>query len=283
MAYHSGLLKAATALAALGLIAGCGQQATTSAGVTKTADCVPVDDGGNYTIVNGKFVSASAPAERIVERVVVEQAERPWYETVEATFPDKGYGFMGLNVRRNTATLIGLAPDAETKTAAFAAGKAAIEARSESEGYNIINGISVEGGERGVGAALAELDDAPTLDACQKAFRDTMQNRNVQFGLGSANILPASAQLLDAVSGVASLCSAYKIEIGGHTDSDGAAASNLALSQRRATSVRAYLQNRGVDVSGLTAVGYGETRPIDTSGTAAGNAINRRTEFTVSE
>ena len=206
MSYHSGLLKAATALAALGLIAACGQQATTSASATKTTECVPIEDGGNYTLINGKFVSAAAPAEKIVERVVVEQAERPWYELVEAGFPGKGYGFMGLNVRRNTATLIGLAPDAETKEAAFAAGKAAIEARSESAGYNIINGISIEGGERGVGAALAELDDTPSLEACQKAFRDTMQNRNVQFGLGSANILPASAQLLDAVSGVASLC-----------------------------------------------------------------------------
>ena len=89
--------------------------------------------------------------------------------------------------------------------------------------------------------------------------------------------------MLDAVSGVATLCNAYNIEIGGHTDRIGDAGLNQTLSQRRASSVMAYLASKGVDTSNITAVGYGETRPIDTSGTRAGDALNRRTEFTVSE
>jgi len=110
-----------------------------------------------------------------------------------------------------------------------------------------------------------------------------MKGRNVQFRIGSATILPDSASLLDAVSGVATLCTAYNIDIGGHTDRLGEDSLNLRLSQDRADSVRAYLDSRGVDVSNITAIGYGETRPIDTSGTRAGDALNRRTEFTVTE
>ena len=279
-------LRVATGVAALALVAACGGQvegAHQSQSFAKASDCIAVEDGGSYTIINGKFVKANAPEPTIVERVVVQEAERAWYEAVEASFPDKGYSFMGLNVRRNTATLIGLAPDAETKAAAFEAGKAAILATPEGKDYNVINGISVEGGEAGVGAALAALDDAPTLASCQKAFTDTMQGRNVQFRVGSATILDASAELLDAVSGVATVCNAYNIEIGGHTDRIGDAGLNQTLSQRRASSVMAYLASKGVDTSNITAVGYGETRPIDTSGTRAGDALNRRTEFTVSE
>ena len=274
-------LKTTPALVALVLLGACGQQATELATASQTVDCIPVADGGNYTVINGKFVSASAPAPKIVERVIVQEAERPWYEAVEAGFPDKGYSFMGLNVRRNTATLIGLAPDAETKAAAFEVGKSAILATPEGANFNVIDGISVEGGEAAVGAALAALDDAPSLASCQKAFTDTMQGRNVQFRVGSATILDASARLLDAVSGVATLCNAYNIEVAGHTDRLGDAGRNQSLSQRRADSVLAYLQSKGVDTANITAVGYGETRPIDTSGTRAGDALNRRTEFTV--
>lgn len=70
-----------------------------------------------------------------------------------------------------------------------------------------------------------------------------------------------------------------RVEVAGHTDSDGSDAFNLDLSDRRAKSVRVYLEKRGVDTARLQAHGYGETRPIDTNKTAAGKAKNRRVEF----
>jgi len=138
MAKRIGIIKTATGLTALALVAACSPEAAGPSASVDTVDCVQVDEG-NYIFQNGKFIRANAPAPTVVERVVVEQAERQWYEIVEADFPDKGYSFMGLNVRRNIATLIGLAPDAETKAAAFEAGKAAILARPESAGFNVIN------------------------------------------------------------------------------------------------------------------------------------------------
>ena len=66
------------------------------------------------------------------------------------------------------------------------------------------------------------------------------------------------------------------VEIGGHTDSAGAAEYNLALSERRAKTVQAYLAGRGVDIERLKYRGYGETQPIASNETPAGRAENRR-------
>ena len=67
----------------------------------------------------------------------------------------------------------------------------------------------------------------------------------------------------------------------GHTDSDGDAAHNQELSQRRAESVKQYLVSKGVDASKLMTKGMGETDPIATNQTDNGKFRNRRIEFTV--
>ncbi len=73
------------------------------------------------------------------------------------------------------------------------------------------------------------------------------------------------------------------MRIEGHTDSQGDDAFNLDLSQRRANSVRRYLVEQGITAERLEAVGYGETKPVDTNKTAAGRENNRRVEFTILE
>jgi OOP family OmpA-OmpF porin len=68
----------------------------------------------------------------------------------------------------------------------------------------------------------------------------------------------------------------------GHTDSRGAEAYNQRLSQRRVDAVKGVLVNQlGVGASRLTAVGYGETRPLETNDTDAGRAENRRVESVI--
>jgi len=70
-----------------------------------------------------------------------------------------------------------------------------------------------------------------------------------------------------------------KLEIRGHTDSQGPAAFNLQLSQKRADSVRQYLINGGIAANRVTALGVGEEEPISSNGNAEGRAQNRRIEF----
>jgi outer membrane protein OmpA-like peptidoglycan-associated protein len=75
-----------------------------------------------------------------------------------------------------------------------------------------------------------------------------------------------------------------RVEVAGHTDSDGADAANLKLSQGRAEAVVKYLVTVGKVAAGrLTAVGYGETVPIDTNATTEGKGNNRRVEFVIKE
>jgi OOP family OmpA-OmpF porin len=69
------------------------------------------------------------------------------------------------------------------------------------------------------------------------------------------------------------------IEIGGHTDNTGSRATNLALSQRRAESVRAYLIQRGVPGHRLISRGYGPDSQITSNASAAGRSQNRRVEL----
>jgi len=66
------------------------------------------------------------------------------------------------------------------------------------------------------------------------------------------------------------------VELQGHTDSRGADAFNLELSQRRAESVRDYLIAQGVSGTRLEAKGYGETQPIADNTTKVGQQENRR-------
>ena len=69
------------------------------------------------------------------------------------------------------------------------------------------------------------------------------------------------------------------VEIQGHTDSRGKRSYNLALSERRARSVRQYLIDAGVEPSRLMARGYGPDRPISPNITRRGRSQNRRVEF----
>ena len=72
------------------------------------------------------------------------------------------------------------------------------------------------------------------------------------------------------------------VEIGGHTDSSGSAAFNVALSQQRADAVAAYLGEQ-IDPGRLAAIGFGESQPIADNATVEGQEANRRVEFIAQE
>lgn len=74
-----------------------------------------------------------------------------------------------------------------------------------------------------------------------------------------------------------------KMVVEGHTDSQGSAASNQDLSQRRAQSVRDYLVSRGIAGDRVTSQGFGPTRAIADNASAEGRANNRRVEIVVQQ
>jgi len=106
---------------------------------------------------------------------------------------------------------------------------------------------------------------------------------NLYFDTDKDNIKDAALPSLELLLNFLEAKPKVKIEIAGHTDSQGNDAYNLDLSQRRAESVMQYLINHGIKANRLTAVGYGETSPISDNDTAEGRQLNRRTEIVILE
>ena len=106
---------------------------------------------------------------------------------------------------------------------------------------------------------------------------------DLHFESAKSIIKADSYAVLDELVNFMKLKPELKIEIGGHTDSEGSDISNLTLSQERAEAVRAYLIKKGISANRMKAKGYGETKPIAENDSAAGRALNRRTEIIVLE
>ncbi len=125
-----------------------------------------------------------------------------------------------------------------------------------------------------------DVDGCPD-DTPDEVARFTGVIRGVNFHVNSAEITVDSYRLLDEAAAMLRAYDHLRIEVQGHTDSDGGDDFNLDLSARRANSVRAYLIRRGIDPDRLEANGYGEGEPLVSNGTLDGKAVNRRVEFQI--
>lgn len=106
----------------------------------------------------------------------------------------------------------------------------------------------------------------------------------VNFAFDEATVLSESMPLLEEVADtLLAHPELRRVEVAGHTDAQGGDQYNLELSQRRVETVRQHLIDRGVQPERLVAKGYGESKLLDTSGTEAAHAANRRVEFTILE
>jgi len=102
---------------------------------------------------------------------------------------------------------------------------------------------------------------------------------NIFFEFNKTDLLPASFAELDKVVQFMLEEDVKQIEISGHTDNEGSDSYNQKLSEGRAASVVKYLASQGIKTERTLAVGYGESRPVDTNTTEEGRAQNRRVEF----
>jgi len=109
----------------------------------------------------------------------------------------------------------------------------------------------------------------------------TVVLRNIFFDTGKATLRPESTSELERLQKLMTENPALKLEMNGHTDNVGKPAMNQDLSQRRAQAVVTYLTQHGISADRLSAVGYGDTKPVVPNTTKAGRQLNRRTEFKV--
>ncbi len=120
---------------------------------------------------------------------------------------------------------------------------------------------------------------AKTADGCPEAAPQKLTLEGVNFENNKATLKPESFATLDQAAVTLKEWGDVRVEVAGHTDSVGKDSYNLALSQRRAESVRQYLIGKGVAANRLFARGYGETRPVADNATEDGRLQNRRVEL----
>ena len=127
--------------------------------------------------------------------------------------------------------------------------------------------------------ALDPVASLPTAEECTADVNRVISRTKIIFTPASAEIAATARPVLDELATILAACPQMQMEISGHTDAQGSEGGNKALSQARAEAVVLALQGRRVDISGMTAVGYGEATPIADNQTEEGREANRRIEF----
>jgi OmpA-OmpF porin, OOP family len=127
--------------------------------------------------------------------------------------------------------------------------------------------------------ALDPIASLPTPEECAADVNAVIARTKITFTPASAEIATTARPVLDELATILTACPPMQMDIGGHTDSQGSEGGNQALSQARAEAVLLALQGRRVDISGMTAIGFGETVPIADNETEDGREANRRIEF----
>lgn len=127
--------------------------------------------------------------------------------------------------------------------------------------------------------SLDPISEQPTPEECESTLQAVVADRKINFEPGSDKPDAEARVIIDDIADILKECGDLKLEIGGHTDSQGREIMNQQLSQARAQAVLNELRNRRVLVSSFTAKGYGETQPIADNDTDEGREANRRIEF----
>jgi outer membrane protein OmpA-like peptidoglycan-associated protein len=126
-----------------------------------------------------------------------------------------------------------------------------------------------------------EDDDGCPDKVPEKFKKFTGVIQGIYFDQGKATIRKQSNATLDGAVSVLQEFPSVKIEISGHTSSEGSPEVNAKLSQERADSVKTWLVSKGLDPNRIQTRGAGPDEPIADNKTALGRAKNRRIEFKI--
>jgi OOP family OmpA-OmpF porin len=131
--------------------------------------------------------------------------------------------------------------------------------------------------------AVRVLDTGPTVEEVEELqddLNDVILDQVVEFEIKSFQLTDDGTALLDDVVAALAGAAEVRVLIAGHTDDRGTEEENQLLSEQRAGAVLAYLVSQGLDPDRFDSIGHGESWPIESNGSSAGRARNRRIEFT---
>ena len=101
----------------------------------------------------------------------------------------------------------------------------------------------------------------------------------INFDSGKYDLKPETQGIVDQIVALLKENPDLKVSIEGHTDNAGQPAANKILSEQRARSVMNAVVKGGVDAARISAVGWGQERPIADNRSEEGRAKNRRVEI----
>lgn len=122
----------------------------------------------------------------------------------------------------------------------------------------------------------AEERERVAREAARRAFATA-----IYFDLDRSDLKPEARAILDAKLPLLRANPNVRIRIAGHADERGSDSYNMALSQRRAASAKAYLVSQGIAADRIETVGFGEERPAVQGSNEDAWARNRRDEFEI--
>jgi len=133
------------------------------------------------------------------------------------------------------------------------------------------------GGGSGYGAGAAGAG----ASAYGAVTRSSLVTEDIFFEYDSSALLPEARELLKRKAEFLAANPQISIVIEGHTDERGTPQYNIALGERRAESVRSFLEGLGVAASRMSTVSYGEEKPVDPGHNEAAWAKNRRAHIEI--
>lgn len=201
-----------------------------------------------------------------------------------------------------TSSIEGLVLDAKTNEPIESAmvkisGSEAITSQTDGSFKNdhVPSGLSViQASKAGYksGKVTKDLVEGETTKVIIKLEPETEENLEMQleekgkielygiyFDADKAILKPESKTTLQQVLALINNNPKQKLEIGGHTDSQGNDIYNLELSDKRAQAVLKWLEDHKANTVNLSSKGYGETEPVADNSSETGRALNRRVEI----
>ena len=130
----------------------------------------------------------------------------------------------------------------------------------------------------------SKLQTTKVKEEAKKAvgeISEILKIEHIKFEVDSSTITPEGIKTIQKIAIILKKYPDAKLEIGGHTDSDGSAEYNQKLSQERVDMVKKALIEFGINGDNLTTKGYGESKPLVPNTSAENKAKNRRVEFKI--
>ncbi|MEZ4236576.1 MAG: OmpA family protein [Myxococcota bacterium] len=205
--------------------------------------------------------------------------EAPTRAAAEAALAD-GYGWVRVAVDGQEVVLSGTLPALGADAGAEDAVRAALAETwlgKHPPAWGVTSRFEMAEAPPDPPPAPAPAPDVVAADQCDAALAALLREP-IRFDTASATVQADSFGLLDRIAEAAATCPG-RMRIEGHTDAQGDAEMNVALSQARAEAVRDQLVSRGLEADRFDTVGRGAADPVADDATAEGRAQNRRIEI----